>query len=387
MKTIVYFEPYSEGHRTDQLFFFAKYLLEHAHDFRFLIVASTIEERLKTLCQTNGNTTIIPFNATQLSRNLFEKSNTEYIWIRKIIKRYSPDCLIFNAVDWVLWSLFFRPFKKNILIGIFYRFKGHYPAMFHCDIGGIKSVLIEKVKLFLIRYALRNNKVNTIFSYDPYAVAFVNNGRMRWIPDPYTALSVNANEINQDTDPDVLKCLTFGYIDERKGVFQLLEALSQMNITKGFIELTIAGKIQESLKKRLLSKIESINQKHGSNITICIDDRFVPIEELQNYVKKTHLIVIPYQKFPGSSGVLMWASAFYKPVLTQDYGYIGALVNEYSLGFAIDTTDPFVILEKITQLHHDRSLLQINKSKVDRFLKDRSPENFAKEIFDRCFNE
>jgi glycosyltransferase involved in cell wall biosynthesis len=90
-------------------------------------------------------------------------------------------------------------------------------------------------------------------------------------------------------------------------------------------------------------------------------------------------VVIPYHKFTGSSGVLLWSAGAGVPVITQDYGLIGHWVKTKNLGLVTDTTKPDKLANAIFKMVNGEKL-NFDKGKIKEFAKSHNPEIFAETI-------
>src|SRR5689334_22236304 len=70
-----------------------------------------------------------------------------------------------------------------------------------------------------------------------------------------------------------------------------------------------------------------------------VEDRRLEHAELEMLVDQTDIVLAPYQRFVGSSGVLLWAAWAARPVLAQDFGLVGRLVRDHHLGAVADSYD------------------------------------------------
>ena len=78
-----------------------------------------------------------------------------------------------------------------------------------------------------------------------------------------------------------------------------------------------------------------------------IDDRRLDSDELAALVRQSDVVLAPYQRFVGSSGVLLWAALNGRPVLAQNYGLVGRLTREHQLGLSVDACAPAEIAREI----------------------------------------
>jgi hypothetical protein len=111
-----------------------------------------------------------------------------------------------------------------------------------------------------------------------------------------------------------------------------------------------------------------------------LEDRWLAREEIEALVQRSDVVLAPYQRFVGSSGVMVWAARLGKPLLTQDFGMLSCLTRDYRLGVAADCTNPFLLAEAMAQFvihgpHHF-----IDQHLAEEFVAGRSPEHFAETV-------
>jgi glycosyltransferase involved in cell wall biosynthesis len=63
-------------------------------------------------------------------------------------------------------------------------------------------------------------------------------------------------------------------------------------------------------------------------------------EEMHALFAAASLVLVPYQRHVGSSGVVVRAAAAGVPVLGPSYGMLGMLIEDRCLGESVDTTRP-----------------------------------------------
>ena len=81
-----------------------------------------------------------------------------------------------------------------------------------------------------------------------------------------------------------------------------------------------------------------------------IEDRWLDRAELAVLVERSDVVLAPYQRFVGSSGVLMWAARAGRPVLAQEYGLVGRLTRDHRLGAVADSSDPAHLAREIERM-------------------------------------
>ena len=124
-------------------------------------------------------------------------------------------------------------------------------------------------------------------------------------------------KLGLETDRTVFLC--FGQIRIYKGIPELVEQFKKIESEKA--ALIIAGSDRDT---ELTSEIK---KKASEDSRIEVHDCFVPKEEVQIYMNASDCIVLPYRKIT-TSGTLVLAMSFDKPVLAPSKGCIPEYVNK-----------------------------------------------------------
>jgi len=249
-------------------------------------------------------------------------------------------------------------------------------------------------KRLLYRLMLRNPILTDVLSLDPYFPSFAQaefgaGNKVRALPDPVVTMPaatgqphVGADLLESVRGREVIFTL-FGALAARKGVLQLLDALSLLSApSRATARVVLAGNVEPDIAEEFATRIQRLHAAQGADDCLRVVDRFLTTPELAWLVRQSTVILAPYQRFVGSSGVLGWAAEARKPVIAQDYGLVGALVRNYRLGLAVDASDPVRIAEAMSQLVQPGQLeVAAAAARWDAFLVDRRPEAFAAAVF------
>jgi hypothetical protein len=94
-------------------------------------------------------------------------------------------------------------------------------------------------------------------------------------------------------------------------------------------------------------------------------------------VTNSDIVLAPYQRFVGSSGVLLWAARAGRPVLAQEFGLVGRLTRDHRLGAVADSSDPAKLAAQIECMVESGPQSFIDLSSAARFAASRTPHRFA----------
>lgn len=199
---------------------------------------------------------------------------------------------------------------------------------------------------------------------------------LTFVPDPAPDLSFNGFQKRSRLDGRST-LLLFGSLAARKGVIALFRSLDFVP-RDALARLTIrmVGRVLEADRADIESALSSARSKH-STLVIEFEDRFLSDDELALEVVNADVVLAPYQNHVGSSGVLYWAAAAGRPVISQHVGLMGYQTNEYGLGLAVDATDPRTLGAALSS---EPSFME---ECAARFLQGHSRGAFANSVIER----
>lgn len=278
------------------------------------------------------------------------------------------------------------------LSGVLFR-----PSVHDTYTAAVPRTLAERLrdrrKLALYGLMLRNPTLGRVLSLDPYFPPFAarhlaRGDKVRALPDPVveTAAAAAESAVGMDLQDavrgDKPVFALFGALSERKGALKLLEALACLPATaRGEMRVVLAGRLDPAIASGVTERAQALAASDGMQHCLSIVDRYLTTPELAWLVHRSSVILAPYQRFVGSSGVLTWAADARKPVIAQSYGLVGALVRDYRLGLAVDTSDPVQIGAALLQLaQRDRLESSSRAARWAAFLDGRRAEDFASAV-------
>lgn len=268
------------------------------------------------------------------------------------------------------------------LSGILFR-----PSVHYREIGPYAPSRAERLrdrrKAILYAAMLRNRALERVLSLDPFFPAHASaryrgGDKVEAVPDPaHPPVGAAAGDAGHRFPPGRVGFLLFGYLAERKGPLAVLDALALLpGDVAARVAVLFAGRVDQALQAELDRKRQEL-ERNRSELWLQIDDRRLDDGELGALVRASDVVLAPYQRFVGSSGVLLWAALNGRPVLAQDFGLIGRLTREHRLGVSVDSSDPSDIAQAITRMVREGPATQFDRGAARRFASAQTPERFA----------
>lgn len=268
--------------------------------------------------------------------------------------------------------------------GILFRPTAHYASL-GCEKPSPRERLRDLRKDLLLRLALRNRAVETVFSLDPYFPPFAARrygaGR-KVLPlgDPSAPLGTPTEQewaLARQIPEGRISFLLFGEITERKGVLPFLEALTLLPPRiAAQTAVTLAGRIDHGVAAQVDELLQRIHQRQPA-LWLNLADRWITEGEVAALLQASNVVMAPYQRFVGSSGVLLWAARAGRPVICQNYGLLGRLTEGYGLGITVDSCNPNALAAAIVKTVEGGAPRLGFPDWVSEFLDCRTPETFA----------
>lgn len=386
---IVVLEPSHEGHPQEWLEHIVRYALtDGLSEPLHLVVARQLHHKLAPLVPANaaGRIEVAALTAREqafcLHRSLAVSGFARWWVMRRYLKRYRARRGHFLSLDHLSLPLALGlGASGKTLDGILFR-----PSVHYHQIGGYAPDWRERVrdlrKSVLYRFMLLNRSVESVLTLDPffarYALASYRGGmKVRAVPDPAQWTGGEARSKPAATDNARVRFLMFGYLAERKGVLALLTAIAHLPPSiAARVSLVIAGNVDADIRDRLPHAINDLLLLQPT-LRLSFTEGRLSDAELKDEIERCDVILAPYQRFVGSSGVLIWAASAGKPVLTQDFGLLHRLAQDYQLGLTTDTCDPRRLAETIERMVVEGPMRHFNAVLAAQFIRERSPRSFA----------
>lgn len=271
--------------------------------------------------------------------------------------------------------------------GIFFRPMFHYRAL-----AGHGSTWFDHIKALrqrlVVGLAIRRSWIRTVFTLDPY---ILEGGRPQQllqkfvhIGDPvrtYETPPGRAAELRQEfgVAPNRTVFLLFGELTRRKGVDQVLQALSLLHPSvANRTTVMLLGPLANAYR----SQIQAITAAAGANGPQIIGrDMFVRDRDIQQYFEMADVVVACYRRHVGMSALLVRAAMAEKPVLASDFGALGETVRRHCLGVVVDSTSSAVVATGMAKFLSEEAEHLCDTAKMKAFARNNTPEDFAGPIF------
>lgn len=272
--------------------------------------------------------------------------------------------------------------------GIYFRPTFHYDD-FTNYLPSLKDRIQQQREKFILSLVLRNSQLQTLFCLDPFVVKYFDRFRTKvepvHLPDPVQIQNVTEFQSKQIREklgikPDRKVFLLFGALDGRKGIYQLLEAILLLPpVLCHKLCLVFIGESNSLDKELIESQVATVCRSQP--VQICRYYEFVPEQDVPAYFQLADVVLAPYQRHVGMSGILMLAAAAQKPVLSSNYGLMGEIVQRYRLGITVDSTVPSEIAKGLTRFLLESPEALCDRTKMQLFAEQNSAERFASVIF------
>jgi glycosyltransferase involved in cell wall biosynthesis len=273
--------------------------------------------------------------------------------------------------------------------GIYFRPTFHY-QMFANYQPSPKDKLQQWRERLTWARILDHPQLKTMFCLDPFAATALAaqhpNMRVVHLADPVQPYPVVPADLatvktKLGIEPHRQVFLLFGGVDERKGIYQLLEAIELLpSAVCQQLCLLLVGQPHPTDQIDIHHKMMALCETRQLQAIEHYD--FIPEPDVSTYFQLADVILAIYQRHVGMSGILLLAAAAGKPVLSSDYGLMGELARRYQLGLVVDSTQPTEIAKALTTLFTTSPQTIANPSQMKLFAEQNSIDLYASTIFE-----
>ncbi|GMV62041.1 MAG: hypothetical protein AMXMBFR74_12100 [Parvibaculum sp.] len=393
-------EPDARGHAFEWLQHIVEYSATDRHPARLaLAVPAPLAEKLSAWMKTRNlhNAELHPLSPREselcMHRRLAVSGLARWWTMRRHLAESGAPQGLFLGMDHLSLPLALGlGFGGRKVSGILFRPSVHYQA----DNPGrlsLRERLRDLRKDLLYRLMFRNRAVKAVFSLDPYFPSYsirryVSGDKTKPLSDPAHPRDEGSAAASSPSPFPAGRTsfLLFGVLTERKGVLVLLEALRALDENASRrTAILIAGEIAPEIRTAV-KELQDEVQRNNPELWLEVEDRHLSTEEISAFTRHCDVVLAPYQRFVGSSGILLWAAGAGKPVLTQGYGLLGKLAHDYRLGTTCETTSPSELAFAIEAAVSAGPETLCDPCGIARFLTGRTPRTFSSQLFNGMFH-
>ena len=361
-----------------------EFLVQHSQIVAIAINSQT--DNVKFIALTREEQSKLKPYGTSIERNI--RAWQEFNLIDKYAKKLKIDHIFLPYLDTRMLPLALGKSLPCPFSGIYFRPSFHYPNFSPAPLSRKEKLQHIREKITLSR-VLRQKKLKTLYSLDPFAVEHINHlgklAKAKPLADPvkihpHSSVDCSALKSKLGIEPSRQVHLLFGDLNKRKGIEQVLKAIALM--PAAIVQklcLLLVGSMSEANYLRF--KAQKIQLIESLPIQIINHNQYIPEADIQNYFKLADVVLAPYQRHVGMSGILNRAAVAKKPVLSSDYGLMGEITRHYQLGLTVDSSNPEAIaqglskcLQKSPEKFCDPQLMQV-------FAAQNSVAKFTETIF------
>jgi glycosyltransferase involved in cell wall biosynthesis len=220
-------------------------------------------------------------------------------------------------------------------------------------------------------------------SVNPYLSAAVNHPKVAWCPEPAAAPSLSdAGEARKayGLRPETCVVLVFGFIDRRKCLDVLLEAVARLDPG---LDLTVflagtqhPGHVAPILNGETARKLRERGRLVEAN-------RYIMVGRDIDPMSVADISWVFYDKdFVFTGSVLVRSALSRRAVIGRRQGVIGRLVAESGCGLVLDSDAAEVVAGALTRLARDPALRREMGENGARAFARNTPEAFAQPLVD-----
>lgn len=393
-KNITVFDSEATGHHLEYVQHIAQYVCENSlpYDVTLVVhpeVAASVRQHVSSSSLSVQGIAPKIISRIETSSSLWRRSLYEWAVARRWAEESNAHHLVLLTLNWFQLGLVSpRSFQTGFTVsGILF---SPYPRWKPTANGGTDRLhnWIKRLrKKGLLWLMMRNPNITSVHILnDPEAAEHLNravdpHGRFISLPDPVPSLPKSEKRTSaHDTysiSPDRTLFLFFGTISKRKGIIQTLKAmqmLSEQEQRRG--ALLLLGRLKEGQESPIGEHLRKLQAK--SKLEVRTDFRFVAPEELSDALHSADVILAPYQRTEGSSGVIGHAARAHCPVIGPNDGLIGTLIRSYQLGATAEVTQPALLSQAIAKAIEGK--ISVASHLANQYVAERSPYKFASKI-------
>tara|TARA_Y100001968_G_scaffold189617_1_gene173768 strand:+ start:1607 stop:2776 length:1170 start_codon:yes stop_codon:yes gene_type:complete len=243
----------------------------------------------------------------------------------------------------------------------------------------------EKLIKFLLLCLHPKNTLSTIdnASYDhPGWLGYFIRNRFKLIPDPIDKqepLTKQAAYVQFGLQEGYFYLLACGAMNThpRKNAIMLIKSVAAIS-AQHKVKLVLAGK----LSREIQTYIDNLNDEQQKKFHVI--NRYLSDQELMDITHCADLVCALYTHHYSPSGIVMRAIKTKTPVLVPNYHWFKYMVENFNVGYLLDSLDERSVSEMILDIKDVQAELSFNCR--EKLLAYSSTQNFQANWRDRVYN-
>jgi glycosyltransferase involved in cell wall biosynthesis len=287
-------------------------------------------------------------------------------------------CLFMESV---IYPLALSPMPRFRTSGIMFRATFYYREQKMLAPGAANRALFALK--WMVGYLLAKRPgFERIFLLDPLAERYA---REHWgakkfvlLPDPLGLASREQRPVGggEAMIERPLRLVIAGALHPRKGIHLTVDALAKSKeTTLRSIRMVFVGRPEEGATAYAM---ENIARLEAMGVEVESELRFISDAELDAKIAGASVVLTPYVGFKGSSGILIHAAHWGRPVISTSDGLLGYLVPHHGLGAAIDVGDAAAFAGLLDRLAETGKIEGYDPVRARAFADSCDPEEFAR---------
>ena len=383
-----------EGHHADYVLLYARTFLAAGVDARFVVTpkffrlhADVVEQVAELDPERISIVSLTDEESTKMEKVSYLRYFHAWPLFCKYAREYEADHGLVMYFDFYQLPMLLGKKPPCPFSAIYFRPTFHYHKLANYT-QTWKEWLRAKRKEVLLRRVVKQPGLSSLLCLDEIAADYIKEHfspacQIRHIADSFdsgTRDIQHESGIIRDLGVEPgrrIFCLQ-GVLDRRKGIQELLECLIHIpEEAASKICILLLGRLNEGHRDEIHVLVGSLQEK--LSVQIILKDEWIT-GSVQHYYRLSDVILATYQGHMGSSSALIRAAVAGKPVLSSDYGLMGAITEKHKLGMIVDTGDSRAMAAALTELATCELTSVMEELEASRYAKQHSTEQLIADL-------
>ena len=151
--------------------------------------------------------------------------------------------------------------------------------------------------------------------------------------------------------------LNFGAFRRYKNLEMLINAFEKLPIAERGVLLIVGAAKDQQYTRALQAQAQRVEN-------VIVRDQFIPDDELPHYLAAADAVILPYRTML-TSGILLWAMSYARPVVAPAFGPITELIHEGREGFLFAPGDVDSLQAALTRMLAHSDLAEMGETSLE----------------------